>query len=84
MTAMAALLVSGVISMNKIKIPGWIDVLARIRPFGFCERCVAKIKEGKLSLVLKSWHIAVRWAQFRCITCGGELEINVKNGVKED
>jgi hypothetical protein len=70
--------------MNEIKIPSWVDVLARIRPFGFCERCVAKFKEGKPVLVLKSWHIVIRWAQSRCIACGGKLETNVKNGVKED
>ncbi len=70
--------------MSKIKIPSWIDVLARIRPLGFCERCVAKFKEGKPVLVLKSWHIVIRWAQSRCIACGGKLETNVKNGVKED
>lgn len=70
--------------MNEIKIPGWINMLARIRPFGFCKHCVTKIKEGKFAFVLRSWHIAVRWAQFRCITCGGELETNVKNEVKEN
>ena len=52
-----------------IKIPLWIDILAYVRPFRFCARCMKKqsFKGGTYFKMVK------HWALKRCMVCGKKL-----------
>jgi len=53
-----------------MKIPWWVNLLAKLYPFRFCAECVEKVQDGE-ELPKGSWFTLIKhWALDGCVVCG--------------
>ncbi len=53
--------------MKTVKIPLWIEVLARLHPFWICRECMGG---GGPTHEVTAWKLLKYWATGRCAVCG--------------